>query len=243
MSRSFFYISRHGIGPRNSSENYGEDKIIYIGNIIDWKHRIEILNKICKSERKFRNKLLGLETYFFTWLGWIPGILGFSTPGNEIWIWIAQILALEKSFKMIQNSNHFCRSTTFKIHFLTFVWAFEWVDIIRHAFQIDKKMRKKIPHLLTQISWTPLNAEKRYMIWTKLSVLKLSRTRSKILVEATIWIFDHFEQGSCGTGHVGSSVGEDPMFSDFWTISSILLTHHPTLYWLTIRTSRFRLLV
>ena len=35
---------------------------------------------------------------------------------------------------------------------------------------------------------------------------------SKILVEATIRIFDHFEQGSGGLEHVRSSVSEDPMF-------------------------------
>ena len=53
---------------------------------------------------------------------------------------------------------------------------------------------------------------------------------SKILVEAIIRIFDHFEQGSGGLEHVRSSVSEDPMFPDIELISSEFLTHHPTLY-------------
>ena len=54
---------------------------------------------------------------------------------------------------------------------------------------------------------------------------------SKILVEAIIRIFDHFEQGSCGTGHEGSSVRVRPHTSKFWTISSNFINppSHPVL--------------
>ena len=37
------------------------------------------------------------------------------------------------------------------------------MDINRQAFKIDQKMHKKIPHLLTLISWAPLDAEKSYI--------------------------------------------------------------------------------
>ena len=41
------------------------------------------------------------------WLGWIPGILEFFTPGNEAYIWIAQIVELQKSFETIINLDLF----------------------------------------------------------------------------------------------------------------------------------------
>ena len=58
-------------------------------------------------------------------IGWIPGFFAISIPGNEAWIWIAQIVELEESFKMIPNSNLFRGNSTLKNHFLTFAWAFE----------------------------------------------------------------------------------------------------------------------
>ena len=38
-------------------------------------------------------------------LGWIPGFLGFLNLANETWIWIGQIVELQKSFQTIPNSN------------------------------------------------------------------------------------------------------------------------------------------
>jgi len=40
-----------------------------------------------------------------TWLGWIPGFLGFLILANETWIWIAQIVELLKSFQTVPNTN------------------------------------------------------------------------------------------------------------------------------------------
>ena len=42
-----------------------------------------------------------------TYKGWIPGFLRFLNQANETWIWIAQIVELQKSFPMISNSNQF----------------------------------------------------------------------------------------------------------------------------------------
>ena len=50
-------------------------------------------------------------------LGWIPGFFVISTSGIETWIWIAQIVALEKSFKIIPNSNQFPGEGKSKIKF------------------------------------------------------------------------------------------------------------------------------
>ena len=62
----------------------------------------------------------------FSWiyLGWIPGISGFSNSENETWIWITQIIELQKSFEMIPNSNQFPWKWNSKFHFGTFAWAF-----------------------------------------------------------------------------------------------------------------------
>ena len=81
---------------------------------------------------------------------------------NETWIWIAQIVALEKSFEMIPNSDLFPGNWKFKIKFLTFAWAFEWMGIIGQIFHIDQKMRQKISHLLILIYRARIDAEKRY---------------------------------------------------------------------------------
>ena len=43
---------------------------------------------------------------------------------------------------MILNSKQFRGSSTLKIHFMTFAWAFEKMDIIRQTFYINQKMRK-----------------------------------------------------------------------------------------------------
>ena len=43
----------------------------------------------------------------FILLGWIPGFLRFFNSVNETWTWIAQIVKLQKSFKIIPNSYQF----------------------------------------------------------------------------------------------------------------------------------------
>ena len=83
---------------------------------------------------------------------WIPGIFGISVTFKETWILVSRIQELKESFKMIRNSNQFRGSSTMKIHFLTFAWAFRWVDIPLQTFNMDQKMRKKISHLLIPTS-------------------------------------------------------------------------------------------
>ena len=53
-------------------------------------------------------------------VGWIPGFLGFSNSVYKTWIWLAQIVELQKSFPMIPNSNQFPGNSTSQINFLTF---------------------------------------------------------------------------------------------------------------------------
>ena len=64
---------------------------------------LSLLMKEITSYKNFKWEL-GLV---FTWLGWIPEILGFLNPGNETWIWKAQIIELQKSFRMISILNQF----------------------------------------------------------------------------------------------------------------------------------------
>ena len=88
-----------------------------------------------------------LRTQCLVCIRWIPGFLGFSNSVYETWIWITQIVELQKSFPMTLNSNQFPGNWTSKITFLTFAWAFEWVGIFGQIFYVDQKMRNKIPHL------------------------------------------------------------------------------------------------
>ena len=57
--------------------------------------------------------------------GSLPGILGFLNSASEKWIWITEIVELQKWFKMIPNLNRFPGNRTSKIRLSTFAWAFE----------------------------------------------------------------------------------------------------------------------
>ena len=64
-----------------------------------------------KKSRSWKNEKVGKFEMKF-WLkhcqiGWIPGFLTISTPGNETWKWIAQIVKLSKSFEMIPDPKQF----------------------------------------------------------------------------------------------------------------------------------------
>ena len=75
-----------------------------------------------------------------SWLGWIPGFLGFSNSGNETWIWIAQIIELQKSFSMIPNSNAFRGNWTSEIIFFLILrgrWCrWTWCDKLFPEFNL-----------------------------------------------------------------------------------------------------------
>ena len=61
----------------------------------------------------------------FIWLGWIPGFLGFRNTVNEIWIWVSQILELEKSLKMIPILNRFPGNWKSILNFCVGAWVGE----------------------------------------------------------------------------------------------------------------------
>ena len=57
------------------------------------------------------------EQFQRLFIGWIPGFFWFLNSLYQSWIWIAQIVKLQKSFKMIPNSNQFPEKGKSKIHF------------------------------------------------------------------------------------------------------------------------------
>ena len=79
---------------------------------------------ITESSSEFGLGLRLKITMIRTSLGWVPGFSGFSRPANETWIWIAQIVELQKSLQMIPKSNQSPGNWASKIHVLTFAWAF-----------------------------------------------------------------------------------------------------------------------
>jgi len=108
-----------------------------------------IFDNDCKS---LFSKFIGIWNLQGPCLGWIPGVLGFSTPGNETWIWKTQIEELQKSFEMTLNSILFSWNWTSKIHFLAFAWAFSGRTSSDKLFIWTKNMRKEIPHFLIPMS-------------------------------------------------------------------------------------------
>ena len=92
--------------------------------------RFGIMNPSFKLEWGHRHETLQHSPRGRIWLGWIPGILGFFNSAKDSWIWIAQIVDPQKSFKMKPNSNKIPANSTLKIHFLTFVRAFIYIYII-----------------------------------------------------------------------------------------------------------------
>ena len=107
-----------------------------------------------------------------------PGILKIF----ELCEWIAQIIELQKSLRMIPKANQFPGSWISKIDFKTFAWAFGRVDI---PGQIVQKMRYKIPHqLMSMSSWGIMQ---QIWFWMK-NRLKMEITWVKIAWVKTAWV-------------------------------------------------------
>ena len=92
------------------------------------------------------------------YVGWIPGILGFSTQMNQTQMLIVDWNRLWKSFRMIPNSPRSSRIFRLKIDFLTFAWAKPWMGSPRKFREYSQQIRWWIWNILIVILWVLLTA-------------------------------------------------------------------------------------
>ena len=96
-------------------------------------------------------------------IGWIPGILGFSTQINLTQILIVDWNQLWKSFRMIPKSPRSSRILRLKIDFSTFAWAKPWMGSPRKFREYSQQIRWWIWNILIVILYTKMTSIKNLM--------------------------------------------------------------------------------